>query len=235
MDSSPPMAIPRPPSLLACKKVSVALLALALVPCSPHLSTQTATDFGAIRDLTPLMMVHDRHTAITPEFTTSPSMPTGHIMLAEASLDELEAASHEVRMDIAKRSQSDRGTGISYERHVRNYFSWWATFQLQETAKVSGCIAIPAELITAAKAVMFLQYESTHPKRKHGSVDAQDRTTVWKSVIAQAISALESHGKNREHLHKDVPDARISLHADQCIHTIEDAAKHNEPLRIERA
>ncbi|GBE80951.1 hypothetical protein SCP_0306740 [Sparassis crispa] len=255
MDSSPPMAVPRPPSPLACKKarlskstcaepcvtrqVSVALLALALVPCGPHLSTQTATDFGTIRDLMPPMMVHDRCTVIAPEFTTSLSMPMGHIMPAEAllqaSLDELEAASHEVRMDIAKQSQSDRRTGVSYERHVRNYFFWWATFQQQETAKVPGRIAVPAEPITAAKAIMFLQYESTRPKRKRGSMDVQDGTTIGKSRIAQAISALESHRKNCEHLHKDVPDARISLRADQRICTIEDAVKHNEPLRIERA
>ncbi|GBE83985.1 hypothetical protein SCP_0510440 [Sparassis crispa] len=258
MDNFPLKAVPRPPSPLACKRarfsklertepsvvrqVSAAPWTQVLVPHGLHLPTQTATDFATIPDLAPpadVRMTPDRHASTTPVSASLAIMPMDNFALAQASLqaslDELEAASHEVRMDVVKRSQSDRGTGASYERHVRNYFSWWATFQQQETAKAPGRVAVPAELITAVKAVMFIQYESTCPKRKRGGADAQDGTTIGKSGIAQAISALESYRKNCEHLYKDVPDARVSLRADQRIRTVEDAAKHNEPLRIERA
>jgi hypothetical protein len=69
---------------------------------------------------------------------------------------------------------------------------------------------IPAFPITAAKAVMFLEYETTWPKvsglcivliqplnpssmqRKRGSNDIIPNSTVGQQVISQKISALEN-------------------------------------------
>jgi len=54
-------------------------------------------------------------------------------------------------------------------------------------------------------------------------------------VIQQAISALEDWRKSHHHLHKDVTEAQVRLRDDIHIQTIESAAKHNEPMRVDSA
>jgi hypothetical protein len=58
-------------------------------------------------------------------------------------------------------------------------------------------------------------------------------STVGKSAISQAISALENWRVNHHHLHKDNFEAQIGLRSDNRIKVIEDAAKRNEPKRVE--
>jgi hypothetical protein len=54
-------------------------------------------------------------------------------------------------------------------------------------------------------------------------------------VIQQAISALEDWRKSHHHLYKDVTEAQARLWDDIRIRTIESAAKHNEPMRVDSA
>ena len=58
-------------------------------------------------------------------------------------------------------------------------------------------------------------------------------STVGKSMVAQAISALENWQLNHHHLHKDNIEAQIGLRSDNRIRTIEDATKRNELRQIE--
>ncbi|KAI0073131.1 hypothetical protein K474DRAFT_261907 [Panus rudis PR-1116 ss-1] len=162
------------------------------------------------------------------------SLATMHGTL-QASLADLELASHNVRREIVEQQQSDKGTSKSYARHVRNYMTWWSLYQQEENEKNPARIPIPAEPITAAKVAMFLQHEISRPKRKRGSDESLEGTTVGKSAIAQAISALESHRSENAHLYKADRDAQVPLRTDNRVRAFENAAKHNEPKRIEQA
>ena len=58
---------------------------------------------------------------------------------------------------------------------------------------------------------------------------------MGKSQVAQVISALENHRLLNQHLYKGDRDANTKLRDDVRIRTIESAAKHNEPKRVESA
>lgn len=79
----------------------------------------------------------------------------------DTSLAELEVTSHAIRMALAAKEQSDKGTANSYTRHVNNYLKWWASYQAGECQQNPSRIPLPAEPITAAKVAMFLNYETT--------------------------------------------------------------------------
>jgi hypothetical protein len=80
------------------------------------------------------------------------------------SVDHLEAASQAVRLQIANKEQSDKATTATYERHVKAYAAWWATYQARVLNEDPTQVTIPAFPVTAAKATMFLEYTSTRPK-----------------------------------------------------------------------
>jgi hypothetical protein len=54
-------------------------------------------------------------------------------------------------------------------------------------------------------------------------------SNVGRSVIQQAISALESWRMSNHHLYKSIPEAQIRLCDDNRIRVLESAAKHDEP------
>lgn len=196
---------------------------------------------------------------VAPTITQPPSgcssrAPPSPSSQMQRSVDSLEANSQAVRLALAAKEQSDKSTPETYERHVKRYATWWDTYQTQVVQSDATMTAIPALPITAAKVTMFLEYESTRPKvsrkkapirshtqcrlslkRKHGSSETIPGSVVGKSVIAQAISALESHRFQHQHLYKIVPDSQVGLRLDARIRRFEAAAKHNEPKRIESA
>ncbi|KAH9178185.1 hypothetical protein EDB89DRAFT_1151160 [Lactarius sanguifluus] len=153
----------------------------------------------------------------------------------QQSIDELEAASQDVRFRVACDEQSDKTTAATYRRHVNAYAMWWDAYQASILLGDPTQVAIPAFPITAAKATMFLEYTSTRPKRRHGSSEEIPGSVVGASVIKQTISALEYHRAEHQYLHTDVPEAQIGLRLDRRIHCIEVAAQHNEPKRIASA
>lgn len=80
------------------------------------------------------------------------------------SLAKLDIDSHAVRMKTAKLEDGDKQTGPVYARAVASYEKWWAGYQLQFLAADPSYTVIPAFPVTAAKAVMFLDYETGRPK-----------------------------------------------------------------------
>jgi hypothetical protein len=194
----------------------------------------------------------------SPLFVPSHASPSGtpapNMSGLELSLARLEAESHGVRLQQARQVQGNSQTAGTYERHIKNYETWWTRDQQLRSQMESEYTPIPAFPVTAAKVAMFLQYETTrekvwflfsplfflficelfHCQRARGSRTVTvPNSTIGKSMVSQAISALENWRLNHHHLYKDIIEAQIGLRSDNRIKTIEDAAKKNEPRRIE--
>ncbi|KAI0072908.1 hypothetical protein K474DRAFT_1711186 [Panus rudis PR-1116 ss-1] len=178
----------------------------------------------------PLMPAHFEF--FTDGVDPSPSAPGGCLSLLPSALLP---SSGPLTAALPDSSLSDKGTSKSYAQHVRNYMTWWSLYQQEENEKNPARILIPTEPITSAKVAMFLQHEISHPKCKRGSDESLEGTTVGKSAIVQAISALESHRVENAHLYKADRDAQVPLRTDNCVRAFKNAAKHNEPKRIEQA
>jgi hypothetical protein len=87
-------------------------------------------------------------------------MPSG---LAR-SLARLDAESHAVRLRQSKAVRDDSQTGGTYARHLTRYRAWWESDQASRSAAEPGYTPIPPFPVTAAKAVMFLEHETTREK-----------------------------------------------------------------------
>ncbi|KAI9430460.1 hypothetical protein H4582DRAFT_2086901 [Lactarius indigo] len=129
----------------------------------------------------------------------------------QQAIDDLEAASQDVRFRVARNEQSDKTTAATYRRHVDAYTFWWDAYQASVLNEDPTQVAIPAFPITPAKATMFLEYTSTRPKRRHGSSERIPGSVVGASVIKQTISALEHHRLEHQHIHTQTPEAQIGL------------------------
>ncbi|KAJ8586855.1 hypothetical protein M405DRAFT_822653, partial [Rhizopogon salebrosus TDB-379] len=80
------------------------------------------------------------------------------------SLAVLDETSHQVRMRTTARERSDKGTADAYSRHVRDYVTWWDSYQ-QECCELDRTwTVVPAFPVTAAKAALFIDYETTCEK-----------------------------------------------------------------------
>lgn len=151
----------------------------------------------------------------------------------QCSLDALDATSHAIRLRLAAEERADKGTNNAYARHVRNYVTYWDRYQAEMVADNPAWTSVPALPISAAKVLIFLDYERTREKRKPGLSDTIPGSNVGKSVIQQAISALEDWRMSHHHLYLGVPEAQVRLRDDNRIRQIESAAKHDEPKRAE--
>jgi hypothetical protein len=80
------------------------------------------------------------------------------------SLAELDAMSHAFRLSQAAKDQNQKGTGSTYNRHVRHYTEFWDQYQAELSIANPSRASIPSFPITAAKVAMFLQHESTREK-----------------------------------------------------------------------
>lgn len=166
----------------------------------------------------------------------------------------LQADSHAKRKEYITREQEDKGTKTSYGRHIKAYQAWWeSTHQPSVIAKDPSRDALPAFPITAAKAIMFLDYEASRPKvcvlsksyfkknitcffsqRKTGAhSDTIEGTNVGRWSLKQAISALEWWRFNHQSDYEGDTEAHTSLRNDDRIRAFERAASHNEPKRIQ--
>ncbi|KAG1817805.1 hypothetical protein DFJ58DRAFT_888716 [Suillus subalutaceus] len=126
----------------------------------------------------------------------------------QRSLDALYVTSHEIRLRLAAEERADKGTNEAYARHVRNYIAYWDRYQAEMVADTPAWTSVPALPISAAKVFIFLNYERTREKRKPGSSDTIPGSNVGKSVIQQAISALEDWRMSHHHLYLGVPEAQ---------------------------
>jgi hypothetical protein len=73
------------------------------------------------------------------------------------SLEDLETRSHAIRQTIAAEEQSDKETGATYVRHVKNYELWWDLFQADLRNETTSHIVIPAFPIIPAKVSLFIK------------------------------------------------------------------------------
>jgi hypothetical protein len=96
---------------------------------------------------------------VNSDLTPAP-VPSGLAL----SLSRLEAESHAVRLRQSRAIQDDSQTGGTYARHVTRYQVWWESDQASRCAAEPGYTAIPPFPVTAAKVVMFLEYETTREK-----------------------------------------------------------------------
>lgn len=175
----------------------------------------------------------------------------------QRSLDALNAASHDIRLRLAVDERADKGTNGAYARHVRNYTLYWDRHQCEMVAQDPTWTPVPAMPITAAKALIFLNQERTREKvsarahalqlnddhflpsflfcsqRRPGSSGTIPGSYVGKSIIQQAISALEDWRMSHHHLYLGIPEAQVRLRDDNRIRQIESSAKHDEPKRAE--
>ncbi|KAG1726040.1 hypothetical protein EDD22DRAFT_961520 [Suillus occidentalis] len=150
----------------------------------------------------------------------------------QCSLDALDATSHAIRLRLAAEERADKGTNTAYTRHVHNYVTYWDRYQAEMVADIPAWTSVPALPISAAKVLIFLDYERMREK-KPGSSDTIPGSNVGKSVIQQAISALKDWRMSHHHLYLSVPEAQVQLRDDNRIRQIESAAKHDEPKRAE--
>jgi hypothetical protein len=82
----------------------------------------------------------------------------------QCSLDALDATSHAIRLRLAAEERADKGTNNAYARHVRNYVTYWDRYQAEMVADNPAWTSVPALPISAAKVLIFLDYERTREK-----------------------------------------------------------------------
>ncbi|KAF5367837.1 hypothetical protein D9615_010577 [Tricholomella constricta] len=173
-------------------------------------------------------------TTATPVNTKS---TTSLLDRAQRSKDLLHAEAHQKRKEYAVREQEDKGTKASYGRHVSAYQLWWDTvYQPCVVTADPTREVLPSFPITAAKVMMYLDYEATRPKRKQGSKTMIiEGSFVGRSHLKQVISALEHHRLNHQSDYPNDFDAQRPLRWDERIKKFEDAISHNEPMRVEKS
>jgi stalled ribosome alternative rescue factor ArfA len=80
------------------------------------------------------------------------------------SLADLKASLHAFRLAQAEKDQKGKGTGVTYDRHVRHYTEFWEAYQSKLCLADPLRASLPSFPITAAKVAMFLQHETTREK-----------------------------------------------------------------------
>ncbi|KAJ7153926.1 hypothetical protein C8R43DRAFT_1126596 [Mycena crocata] len=106
------------------------------------------------------------------------------------SLQQLDPELHLIQLESRAKEQSNKGTSKSYLRQIASYQAWWDASETVQILQDPRLVAIPAFPVTAAKVAMFLQYETTHEKKKCGTTETVAGTSVGKSQISHVISAL---------------------------------------------
>lgn len=81
-----------------------------------------------------------------------------------ASLAALKTESHALRVARASKEQNDKSTGKTYMRHINCYVRWWEAYQDSQCEEMPSWTPIPAFPITASRAAMYLEYESSREK-----------------------------------------------------------------------
>ncbi|KAJ7924626.1 hypothetical protein B0H13DRAFT_2578168 [Mycena leptocephala] len=140
----------------------------------------------------------------------------------EAAMLALNLDAHKITKDVRAKGHDNKSTKETYARHMRHYRSFWQTSSYAKGDPSCGITPISALPVTVAKAVVFVQYESTpsQKKRKRKGTDCdedeEEASSIGPSGIKQAISALEDwqcHNHNQLP-YKNIPEAQISLRTD---------------------
>lgn len=112
--------------------------------------------------------------------------------LAESEA-ELEATTQAYRLSQLVAVQRMKDTAKGYERYIGSYERWWRQDQLDRSKADPDRISIPPFPITAAKASVFLQVESTREKVCHftctnGTLFADN--SIFACSASQVVSRL---------------------------------------------
>ncbi|KAJ7737262.1 hypothetical protein DFH07DRAFT_681094, partial [Mycena maculata] len=101
--------------------------------------------------------------SVVPSATPYGGPPTPPINSTglERSLAASEAESYAIREAVTAEEQSDKATGPTYARHVKNYQHWWDTSQAHRQNDDPSHTIVSVFPITAAKVTVFLEYEMT--------------------------------------------------------------------------
>jgi len=157
-------------TLAAAHEPSEGVLSSCLgVPLGPEgdMSMDTADNFGGAlgsSELALTLITMPTLMAFPPEEAKSTEPGDHHGSGLQHSLKKLNAASHAVRLRQVALKQHDKQTARTYSLAVSSYEKWWGQYQIQLHAEDPQWTTIPAFPITAAKAVMFLEYETSRPK-----------------------------------------------------------------------
>ncbi|KAG5641029.1 hypothetical protein DXG03_006361 [Asterophora parasitica] len=181
---------------------------------------------------TPYHFISDLN--IVVDTNSLPSVPVDHI---EHSKKMLQADAHDKQRAYTAKEQEDKGTKVAYLRHVRAYQMWWDdVYQPHTVSDDPSRAALLAFPITAAKVMMFLDYEVSCPKHKKGSKnETVPGSFVGRSHLKQAISALKNHRLNNQSDYLNEPDAQHALQSVERIKKFEDSISHDEPKRVEKS
>lgn len=92
-------------------------------------------------------------------------VPSGKRLLDQSTaLLALDMDAHQITKAVRAKEQDDKETKKNYARHVKHYQEFWLTTTYAVGDPATGRAPIPAFPITVAKAVIFLQFESTRPQ-----------------------------------------------------------------------
>lgn len=155
-----------PPSPLAQKRRRISSNTSMTTPMLPPPLPSPPFRFDNTTDLVVDNSNDVKHTLATAA-TFSPQVIVGSLTSdASASsaaemqdaLALIESDSQLVRQKKVAQEQDDKQTKPSYARHIKNYEAWWNQ-SLHWTSR-----NVPAFPITAAKATLFLDYETMRPQ-----------------------------------------------------------------------
>jgi hypothetical protein len=79
----------------------------------------------------------------------------------EAAMLALNLDAHKITKDVRAKGHDNKSTKETYARHMRHYKSFWQTSSYAKGDPSCGITPISALPVTVAKAVVFVQYEST--------------------------------------------------------------------------
>ncbi|PPR01886.1 hypothetical protein CVT24_001355 [Panaeolus cyanescens] len=152
-------------------------------------------------------------------------------------MDEIRREAYEITQELQQEYQTNRGTKKAYQRHLKNYHTWWASDQTrrqsESEAQKRPFKPVAAQPITADKVLLFLKAEMNRQKKRGGSGEVLANTKLGISSIKQTITALEhyrlTHMDDSEY--KACPDSQISLRNTYKIQEFERVAQAMEPKR----
>jgi hypothetical protein len=198
----------------------------------------------------PTISTHPNNSDTVPSLSTTTSPEVGSLGV---SLAKIKDQAHANRLTIQQQLVEDEGTEEAYTQHVKNYLSFWSSFQDQKVKEEPQWARIPAHPITGDKVAIFLQHETTRNKvhyyfavsnnifniiwqRDHHGNEISG-TSVGKNSIAQCISALQSYINEHQHNaeYQNSTEVHILLRNQPCVKTFEKAACANEPTRVSKA
>jgi len=124
----------------------------------------------------------------------------------------LEADATTAYQDVAAKEQSDKATRVAYQRHINAYGEWWENYQARAMAADPSRCYIPAFPITCPKVVMFLQYESSRPKKVRRRIPVRSAALTC-ARPHNSVNAVITRGLRPSRLSAFRTSSRQSLHS----------------------